>query len=198
MSSQLLLLCLCKFHRRNGRYYYQFTKQPLNLRMFVLKDGNKPECYKIAISGGPLKYPCKTWSKEQFQQASLTFYWLVIDSRDYCYSKRVLVLTSLALRASETIDTGTSVGSNAAPTILAAVLTHSYRKQKKTDQLKEESHKVMLFFHSLHEILIKLQMISLNHRTKQWKTWFLFFVMVMGLNDISSQAGRFYVRLPPT
>lgn len=33
-------------------------------------------------------------------------------------------VVSLALRASETIDTGTSVGSDAAPTVLAAVLTH--------------------------------------------------------------------------
>lgn len=33
-------------------------------------------------------------------------------------------VVSLALRASETIDTGTSVGPNAAPTILAAILTH--------------------------------------------------------------------------
>lgn len=33
-------------------------------------------------------------------------------------------VVSLALRASETVDTGTSVGSDAAPTVLAAILTH--------------------------------------------------------------------------
>lgn len=33
-------------------------------------------------------------------------------------------VVSLALRASETIDTCTSVGSDAAPTVLAAILTH--------------------------------------------------------------------------
>lgn len=33
-------------------------------------------------------------------------------------------VVSLALRASETIDTGTSVGPDASPTILAAIFTH--------------------------------------------------------------------------
>lgn len=33
-------------------------------------------------------------------------------------------VVSLALRASETIDTGTSVGPDASPTVLAAILTH--------------------------------------------------------------------------
>lgn len=33
-------------------------------------------------------------------------------------------VVSLALRASETVDAGTSVGPNAAPTVLAAILTH--------------------------------------------------------------------------
>jgi hypothetical protein len=39
-------------------------------------------------------------------------------------------LTSLALRASEAVDTGTSVGPNAAPAVLATILTHSYREER--------------------------------------------------------------------
>lgn len=45
---------------------------------------------------------------------------LVIDLSE----ARSCPVVSLALRASETIDTGTSVGPDAAPTVLAAILTH--------------------------------------------------------------------------
>lgn len=39
-------------------------------------------------------------------------------------------LTSLALWTGEAIHTGTSVGADAASTILAAVLAHSFKKNK--------------------------------------------------------------------
>lgn len=43
-------------------------------------------------------------------------------------------LTSLALRASETVDAGASVGSDAAAAVLTAVLTHRWRRQRTEEE----------------------------------------------------------------
>lgn len=55
-------------------------------------------------------------------------------TRDWINTAPASPLTSLALRASETIDAGTSVGSDAASTVLAAILAHRCRRRRQGRQ----------------------------------------------------------------
>ena len=48
-------------------------------------------------------------------------------------------LTSLALRASEAVDTGASVGPDASAAVLTAVLTHGWREEEEED-IQRQSH----------------------------------------------------------
>lgn len=62
------------------------------------------------------------------------------------HGKTARSLTSLALRASETVDAGTSVGSDAAPTVLAAALAHRCRRQRDEGETGLHTHALSFFF----------------------------------------------------
>ena len=58
-------------------------------------------------------------------------------------------LTSLALRASEAVDTGASVGPDASAAVLTAVLTHGWRGEEEEDIKRQSWERINGTFISL-------------------------------------------------